>query len=224
MARRIPNRAFTLIELLVVVAIIGLLISIILPGLGRAKENARRAVCLSNLRHLGQAFQQYLHKYNDNLPFAAMQPSVDGGDPNWEFNHPPITTFLEPYARNLELFRCPADTPGRTQRTDPDKMDKSFWETDGTSYQYNPWVSGVADVLAGDGKSGVFNVGDTVVKIKPEPTGHPWHHLPGMKTSELYLLTEFESFHGKRGTARIRNTLYADLHVEEYLLEDPNRF
>ena len=217
------KRAFTLIELLVVVAIIALLISILLPAMNRAKENGRRAVCLSNLHHLGQAFQQYLHDYNDILPVAGSMPSVDSKDPNDEFYHPPIMTFLEPYARNLELFHCPSDMPGKTNRqsSDPNKVGRSFWETESTSYEYTRLPSILADVLAGDGESGIVNVGDTVVKMKPEPPERVRRWL-GRKTSELSVLTEFQSYHGKRGTSGIRNTLYADLHVEEYLLHDPN--
>ncbi len=205
------------------VAIIALLISILLPALGRAKENGRRAVCLSNLHHLGQALQQYLHEYGDILPVAAMMPSVESTDPNSELYHPPIMAFLEPYSRNPELFHCPSDMPGKVKResSDPNKANRSFWETEGTSYQYLPLPSMLADVFAGEDERGIVNVGDTVVKVEPEPPGH-FHRWMSLKTSELYVLTEFESYHGKRGSSKIRNTLYADLHVEEYLLKDPN--
>ena len=52
---RKTKRGFTLIELLVVVAIIAVLIAILLPSLSRAKESAKRAVCLTNLKAQGQA-------------------------------------------------------------------------------------------------------------------------------------------------------------------------
>jgi len=56
-----PRRGFTLIELLVVVAIIALLVSILLPSLRQARELARRAVCMSNLHHIGVAQLMYAH-------------------------------------------------------------------------------------------------------------------------------------------------------------------
>lgn len=55
------SRAFTLVELLVVIGIIALLISILLPVLGKAQEQARRTQCLSNIRQMGMAFDLYTH-------------------------------------------------------------------------------------------------------------------------------------------------------------------
>jgi len=59
---------FTLIELLVVVAIIGILASLLLPALGRAKQAARDVLCISNLRQLGQASTLYTGDYDGNYP------------------------------------------------------------------------------------------------------------------------------------------------------------
>jgi prepilin-type N-terminal cleavage/methylation domain-containing protein/prepilin-type processing-associated H-X9-DG protein len=67
------NGGFTLIELLIVIAIIAILASILFPVFGRARENARRISCSSNLRQLGLAFTQYAQDYDERLPLA-----VDG--------------------------------------------------------------------------------------------------------------------------------------------------
>jgi len=65
---RPTRRAFTLIELLVVISIIALLISILLPSLGKAKNKAKTAVCSSRLHALGIAMQSYLSEFDDTYP------------------------------------------------------------------------------------------------------------------------------------------------------------
>ena len=65
-----PRRAFTLIEILVVIAIIGILSAILFPVLSRARENGRKTVCLSNLKQLGIAFQQYTQDSRGKYPLA----------------------------------------------------------------------------------------------------------------------------------------------------------
>src|SRR4051812_48195193 len=64
------NQAFTLVELLVVIGIIAVLIGILLPALGKARERAKTISCASNLRQLFQTARLYSTEYKDSFPFG----------------------------------------------------------------------------------------------------------------------------------------------------------
>lgn len=66
------RRGFTLVELLVVIGIIALLISILLPSLNRARDAAKKTVCLSNIRELGNSFRLYASQFKDAIPIGYM--------------------------------------------------------------------------------------------------------------------------------------------------------
>ena len=73
------RRAFTLIELLVVIAIIALLAAILFPVFARARENARRSSCGSNMKQMGLAVQQYSQDYDERFPRAGGPSPSSGG-------------------------------------------------------------------------------------------------------------------------------------------------
>ena len=67
-AAKSANRGFTLIELLIVIAIITILASILFPVFARARENARRSACQSNLKQIGLGLMQYVQDYDERMP------------------------------------------------------------------------------------------------------------------------------------------------------------
>ncbi|NLE28424.1 MAG: prepilin-type N-terminal cleavage/methylation domain-containing protein [Phycisphaerae bacterium] len=83
------SRGFTLIELLVVVAIIAVLLSIMLPALSQAREQAKNAYCLNNLRQMTLAAETYIQSFNDSYPLAYDTPPLAGSiqySNAWDFS------------------------------------------------------------------------------------------------------------------------------------------
>ena len=99
-------KAFTLIELLVVIAIIAILAAILFPVFARARENARRSSCQSNLKQIGLGIIQYTQDYDERFPMRiwGAPASVD----LQEYNSWRRSIF--PYVKSTQLFACPSNS------------------------------------------------------------------------------------------------------------------
>jgi prepilin-type processing-associated H-X9-DG protein len=141
---------------LVVIAIIAILAAILFPVFARARENARRASCQSNLKQIALGIFMYNQDYDEKLP--PIYVSLDGtagytdgitasSDKGW-------AQSMQPYLKSTQIFQCPSETT--TQYVD-DATNKNAGYTD---YWYNEVAAGSADaqfdapsltVLLGDG-------------------------------------------------------------------------
>lgn len=100
--------AFTLIELLIVIAIIAILAAILFPVFARARENARRSSCQSNLKQIGIGLLQYIQDFDETLPRHAFGPSGDTATSN-ATNYKWMDAIF-PYVKSEQIFNCPSDS------------------------------------------------------------------------------------------------------------------
>ena len=167
-APRILNECFrsgfTLIELLVVIAIIAILSSILFPVFARARENARRASCLSNLKQIGLGTMMYVQDYDGRFPLVVWEDPSTINTGGGSADHTYLTStdssipagvyrtstggsaahyytwmdLIFPYVKSIQLFKCPSDVQAAGY----------------ASYGYNFFISG----LKGGGTGSYPNV------------------------------------------------------------------
>jgi len=141
----VTHTGFTLIELLVVIAIIAILAAMLLPALKSARESARRASCVSNLRQLGLALIMYTQDWDEYLP--------PGGDGTYGWDY-----FLNQTGNldNTDLLECPSD---KVPRAAPSYLPRSYQANRGNASNW-PAATGVMALY-----------GSAKLSQIPEPTG-----------------------------------------------------
>ncbi len=141
----LPFKAFTLIELLVVIAIIA---AILFPVFARARENARRSSCQSNLKQIALGFVQYTQDYDEKYPGwiqgAGTKPADHPDARGW-------AEVLQPYMKSTQIFQCPSETnaPGVDGVGDPSDRMPGY-----TDYSYNLTL-GLASATDPFGQGGI---------------------------------------------------------------------
>jgi prepilin-type N-terminal cleavage/methylation domain-containing protein/prepilin-type processing-associated H-X9-DG protein len=108
MAKR---RGFTLIELLVVIAIIAILAAILFPVFSRAREQARKSNCLSNLKQMGSAIMMYSQDWDETLPLGTPGCIAPTAKQWW--------AAIYPYTKNASILHCPSASNPWTWFTNP---------------------------------------------------------------------------------------------------------
>lgn len=127
-------RGFTLIELLVVIAIIAILAAILFPVFARARENARRASCQSNLKQLALGVMQYTQDYDETYPMAGNAGRViNGVTMSYATGARYWPRDIYPYIKSAQVFYCPSSSD-RTYAVYPET---AAGITRGTNYAMN---------------------------------------------------------------------------------------
>ena len=192
------QNAFTLIELLVVVAIIALLISILLPALNRARQQAKRTVCAANSRQLAVALYTWTNEHDDWVPKAWFNGNGSGTDPIFPNDTSEIfPVFDYPFPAygwdyvlgqaiganyESEIFRCPGDDSGKRrgewndERTDLaiDPLEDNYW----ASYRLN--ASNQPSYGEAVRMNEIRSPAQCILIAEGRPTG--FHHLASWET------------------------------------------
>ncbi len=149
--------AFTLVELLVVIAIIAILAAILFPVFARARENARRSACQSNLKQIGLGILQYTQDYDERFPQLVQNVDMGLG---W-------VQMIQPYTRSFQIFQCPSEPTAGTTWTDSSQGYYAGYvppagvnSDDQTDYFFNKFAGAAA---------GQYATGSTIMQIN-QPT------------------------------------------------------
>ncbi len=192
------NKGFTLIELLVVIAIIAILAAILFPVFARARENARRSSCQSNLKQIGLGVMQYTQDYDEKLPARV---NFGSQQQNWR-------EVIQPYIKSTQLFACPSNT-GNTLTTYP-KYDvngpKASYSINGTNVN----IGGTAPT-ENDGNSASLAAIGSVAQVVLVGESAPTWVFPEMHLADTVQNTKDDCFAGHLGQV---NFLFVDGHVK----------
>lgn len=211
-SKRDGRHAFTLVELLVVIAIIFILAAILFPVFGRARENARRSSCQSNLKQIGLGFMQYAQDFDDALPLT----SFPNAGSSW-------TEHTQPYMKSTQLYKCPSDSSARWNSAVLPPAAPPYT----TSYALNAWfgagkANGYAKLSAVQETAAVAMLAE---KVDGATTGsdhfHPFFWGPTQEEASGFMLgSTWDATTGitkELAVARHlggQNLLYADGHVK----------
>jgi prepilin-type N-terminal cleavage/methylation domain-containing protein len=216
---------FSLVELLVVVAVVGGLVSLLLPAVQHARESARRTNCASNLRQVGLAMNQFCDTHGGRWPSTThtTEPDNDPASPTYgRYNHAWIYT-IAPFMEDVDAIRiCPSDLAGDLRCAGK-----------GTSYTLNGYLSSEARPSF-DNRKKLLATSRTIVAFelsenkdvgairsqKPadiDVFNDHVHSFSWFKASNIHNGTVFDHIQSEVAVNRhgaAAHYLYADMHVQ----------
>ncbi len=234
---RINRAGFTLVELLVVVAIIALLLSILLPAMGRAKEQANRAVCGNNLNGLFKSFSIYAQTYQDKFPqysrtdSSGADPGVAGGFEALLLDVPDVTDaaiknamasnitaalyiMINEESATAKSYTCPSASDVRDPQDSP-VTQYDFTGPDHLSYSPVNFYHIDPD---GQGQRGYWQAnvpGDVVI------LGDDNDNTKDINAADFDSKIDRELWNGRNHNRAGQNVLFGDAHVE--FAQDPEQ-
>lgn len=147
------EKGFTLIELLVVIAIIAILASILFPVFARAREQARKSACQSNLKQIGIGIAMYAQDHDETYPLGAAGELTETVSNRWY-------DVINPYIKSKQqIWICPTAGPAIRYGGSGGYTYGSYaWNVFGNMYQRNPYT-GAIQANYGNGFGFVFGWG-----------------------------------------------------------------
>jgi general secretion pathway protein G len=206
-SKRTTIKGFTLIELLTVIAIIGILAAIIIPTVGKVRDSAKKAQCVSNLKQIGMCIGLYLNENKNMMPYSADDTST-----GWDQYRAPLplltrstanldrTAYDDPKANHI--FNCPSD--------------RNFFRTYVANAQFmiqrksNPTYTMPYSKIPNPSIKIIVTDSEPPSVVPADPTlanGDPGPF--GINNNAGDYLTKIGSRHGGKA-----NALYADFHVK----------
>jgi len=210
-------QAFTLIELLVVIAIIAILAAILFPVFARARENARKAACMSNLKQIGLAAMMYVQDYDEHYPIMDIYPVLNSGGRWYD--------LLQPYAKSRQVFACPTSGPVLANCSYGWNISGTWHGTlngatnSGNGFGYRPTTTYTPDHSIGLSLAAVTDPSTTIMITDPTSNGYGSNgvaavgyltkdYMPVLHGGQAYNTPPVTDFSGGG------NYLFADGHVK----------